>query len=85
MSLLFEEEDLPWLVPLRIYGDGADAQRNQPWEMFTMLPILGMKSSTLDSRLLLAIRNTTYTTSDCRDLILETIAWSFDVLSNLKP
>ena len=34
-------------VPLRVYGDGADAQ--QHFEVFTILPIMGCSSSTLDT------------------------------------
>lgn len=79
-----QDHDLAWTIPLRLYGDGADAHRNQSWEMFTMLPLLGGTSSTLDTRLLLSVRNTTYTMSDCRDSILQVIAWSFECLRTLQ-
>ena len=74
-------QDTSRCIPLRIYGDGADAQ--QHFEIFTMLPILGCSSSTLDSRILLNVRNTEKTTPEARRKILEIIAWSFESLRTL--
>lgn len=48
-----------------------------------MLPILGCSSSTLDSRILLNVRNTEKTTPEARRKILEIIAWSFESLRTL--
>ena len=77
-----------WLVNLwghelqvRLYGDGADAQ--QHFELMTMLAVVTSSSSTLDSRLVLSVRNTHRTTVECRDLINEVIAWSFESMRNL--
>lgn len=73
-------KDKRFFIPLRIYGDGADAQ--QPFEIYTVLPVLGAEnSSTLDTRLLVAVRNTFKTHDSCRDDILTVIAWSFEALS----
>ena len=66
------------VIPLRIYGDGADAARK--FEMFSLLPILSASSSTLDTRLVLAVRNCSRTYSDCRVKISEVLAWSFEAL-----
>lgn len=68
------------LIPLRIYGDGADAQSNQHFEMITLLPVLSASSSTLDTRLLMAVRNSDKTMVECRTKILEVVAWSFRAL-----
>ena len=67
-------------VPLRVYGDGADAQ--QHFEVFTILPIMGCSSSTLDTRLLCSVRNTERTTNEARKRIVEILAWSFEALRN---
>lgn len=74
-------KDTSRCIPLRIYGDGADAQ--QHFEIFTLLPILGCSSSTLDSRILLNVRNTEKTAPEARRTILEIIAWSFEALRTL--
>ena len=74
-------KDTSRCIPLRIYGDGADAQ--QHFEIFTLLPILGCSSSTLDSRILLTVRNTEKTAPEARRTILEIIAWSFEALRTL--
>ena len=75
-----QADQLQWVVPLRVYGDGADSHRNQAFEMFSLLPLLGPKSSTLDTRVLLGVRNTVYTMNSCRDAILDVISWSFSSL-----
>lgn len=80
------EQDLSTLVPLRLYGDGADAQ--QHFEIMTILPVLASNHSTLDSRILCSVRNTYKTTTECRRQILEVLAWSFKALRpliNLNP
>lgn len=74
-------QDIFTCIPLRIYGDGADAQVH--FEMFTVLPVLSASSSTLDSRLLTCVRNTDRTTPQARQSILEVLAWSFKALRNL--
>ena len=71
-------EDRRLCIPLRLYGDGADAQ--QHFEIFTMLPVLSTSSSTLDSRILLSVRNCDKTTVKAREDILQTLAWSFESL-----
>ena len=68
-------------IPIRLYGDGAEAQ--QPFEIYTMLSVLHAGSSTLDSRILLACRNVNQTRDTARDLILDVLAWSFECLCNL--
>ena len=67
-------------IPLRIYGDGADAQ--QHFEIMTILPVLASNTSTLDSRLLCSVRNCDKTTVDARFRIMEVLAWSFQALRN---
>lgn len=74
-------QDIFNCIPLRIYGDGADAQVH--FEMFTVLPVLSVSSSTLDSRLLTCVRNTDRTTAEARHSILVVLAWSFEALRNL--
>ena len=49
----------------------------------TMLAVVTSSSSTLDSRVVLSVRNSYRTTSACRDLINEVIAWSFECMRNL--
>lgn len=66
------------VIPLRIYGDGADAARK--FEFFSLLPILACSSSTMDTRLVLSVRNCSRTYSDCRVKLAEVIAWSFEAL-----
>lgn len=68
------------MIPFRLYGDGADAQ--QHFEIMTMLPTLAVSSSTLDSRILLSVRNTDKTTTVARTRILEVTSWSLKALSN---
>lgn len=75
-------EDTSHCLPLRIYGDGADAQANAHFEMYTVLPVLSVASSTLDTRLLYAVRNTDKTSPESRKKILETLAWSFEAMRN---
>lgn len=52
---------------------------------FTVLPTLGTSSSTLDTRLLVSVRNCDRTTVDCRTRILEVLAWSFECLRSWVP
>ena len=66
------------VVPLRVYGDGADAQ--QHFEIMTILPVLSASSSTLDSRILVSVRNSDKTTNEARYKILEVLSWSFNAL-----
>jgi len=63
-----------------LYGDGADAQSQQHFEIITILPILESSSSTLDTRLLTCTRNTSKTLAVARTKILEVITWSFHAL-----
>ena len=77
----FPIKDASTCVPFRVYGDGADA--SQHFELFTILPLLCCSRSTLDNRIVTAIRNTNKTTSECRRLILIVLAWSFEALCNL--
>ena len=65
-------------MPLRLYGDGADA--TQHFELMTLLPCLCCSSSTLDSRIAISIRNSNKTTVEARHKILEVLAWSFEAL-----
>ena len=65
-------------LPMRIYGDGADAQ--QHFEIMTVLPLLTCSSSTMDSRILCSVRNCDKTTNEARRLILEVLVWSFQAL-----
>lgn len=67
-------------MPLRLYGDGADAHNAQHFELMSMLPILCASSSTMDSRLLLTVRSCDKTTTQTRTDILTVIAWSFEAL-----
>lgn len=71
-------EDTDFTIPLRIYGDGADAQ--QHFEIVTILPVLASGSSTLDTRILCSVRNTDKTMVETRHKILEAIRWSFEWL-----
>ena len=68
--------------PYRVYGDGADSHRNQSFEAITLLPCLSGSSSTMDTRILVSIRNTVSTASSARTKISEVIAWS---LCCLRP
>lgn len=72
--------DLAKACPYRIYGDGADSHRNQNFEAMTMLPLMCGSHSTMDSRLLLSVRNAGATASGARVLINEVIAWSLMAL-----
>jgi len=63
-------------LPMRVYGDGADAQ--QHFEIMTVLPLLTCSSSTMDSRILCSVRNCDRTTNEARRLILEVLVWSFE-------
>ncbi len=76
-------KDLSTCCPLRLYGDGADAQTQQHFEIHTILPVLACNSSALDSRILCSVRNSTKTTNECRTQILEVLAWSFESLRTL--
>ena len=67
-------------MPLRIYGDGADAHNAQHFELMSMLPVLCASNSTMDSRILLTVRNCDKTTNQTRTDILTVIAWSFEAL-----
>lgn len=71
-------KDKSTCVPLRIYGDGAEAQ--QHFELMTILPVLASNHSTMDSRIVISVRNTQRTTAACRYRILEVLAWSFKAL-----
>lgn len=69
-------------LPLRIYGDGADARGRACFELYSILPVLSVSSSTLDSRLLVCVRNTA-TVTDTRQTICQILEWSFAALRNL--
>ena len=73
---------LDMAIPYRVYGDGADSHRNQSFEAITLLPCLSGSSSTMDTRILVSIRNTVSTASSARTKISEVIAWS---LCCLRP
>jgi hypothetical protein len=77
----FPIKDASTCVPFRMYGDGADA--SQHFELFTILPLLCCSRSTLDNRIVTAIRNSNKTTPECRQQILVVLAWSFEALRNL--
>ena len=66
-------------VPLRLYGDGADARGRAHFELYSILPVLSCSGSTLDSRLLVCVRNTN-TTTHTRQTICQILAWSFSAL-----
>ena len=76
--------DLAQTCPYRIYGDGADSHRNQNFEAMTLLPLMCGSHSTMDSRLLLSVRNAGATASGARVLINEVIAWSLMALRILS-
>lgn len=78
LSDVWSCKDPSFCIPLRIYGDGADAQ--QHFEIMTILPVLCCSSSTLDSRILCSVRNTSKTTNEARAHILQVLAWSFEAL-----
>ena len=71
-------------LPVRLYGDGADATRNQKFEVTSILPVLGLSSATMDSRIMLSCRNVCATGAGARDLVHKVIAWSFQCLSASK-
>ena len=73
---------LDMAIPYRVYGDGADSHRNQSFEAITLLPCLSGSSSTMDTRILVSVRNTVSTASSARTKISEVIAWS---LCCLRP
>ena len=75
---LLKSKDAKTCVPLRLYGDGANAQ--QHFEINTILPVLACGHSTLDTRLLCSVRNTQKTTVKARTDILVVLAWSFEAL-----
>ena len=50
----FPIKDASTCVPFRVYGDGADA--SQHFELFTILPLLCCSRSTLDNRIVTAIK-----------------------------
>lgn len=64
------------VLPYRLYGDGADSSQGQHFEITSVLPLLAESSSTLDTRVCLAIRNTVTTSDRARDLIHECVVWS---------
>lgn len=70
-------------IPVRLYGDGADATRNQKFEVSSLLPVLGLSHATLDSRIVLSCRNVGATTDEARDQINTVLAWSFECLRPL--
>lgn len=70
-------------IPVRLYGDGADSTKNQKFEVTSLLPVLGLSGSTLDSRIMLACRNVGATTDQGRDAINTVITWSFKCLRSL--
>ena len=74
------EGDFTHVVPLRIYGDGADTTRNQHMEILTLLPTLCASSATKDSRLLIACRSTVQTARAALGKLATVIAWSFEAL-----
>ena len=73
------------IIPLRIYGDGADVNKSGTlhFELLSLLPTLTASSSTLDSRLLLAVRSTYHTDPSALHDLSAVIAWSFEALSCL--
>lgn len=76
LSLSPNHFDISHFFPVRLYGDGAEAQ--QPFEIYTILSVMGESDSTLDSRLLTTTRNTLSTADTARDRILEVLAWSLE-------
>lgn len=42
-------DDFRRVVPLRVYGDGADVSRSQHFELISLLPVLTSASTTLDT------------------------------------
>lgn len=73
-------KDYGLYVPLRLYGDGADGRYgNVHFELYSILPVLAVSSSTLDSRLLTCVRNTA-TVPETRTTICRILAWSFNAL-----
>lgn len=78
LGCLLTSKDQRRFIPFRVYGDGADS--SQPFELFSILPVLCSSSSTLDGRLVTAVRNTHQSHDSTRDKILGVIAWSFQAL-----
>ena len=81
-DVLPTSEEYKWCIPLRAYGDGAEAQ--QHFEILSILPLMSCSSATLDSRILVNVRNTTKTASSARRTNLEVLAWSFSALRGLQ-
>ena len=73
-------DDFRRVVPLRVYGDGADVSRSQHFELISLLPVLTSASTTLDTRMAVSIRSTTVTEKSAVDAICSVIAWSFAAL-----
>ena len=84
-----------YILPVRLYGDGADSKRNQNFELtlgrcrgfagsnrlrMSLLPCLAAGSSTLDTRLVLSVRSTMATEPSASHVINEVIAWSLECL-----
>ena len=65
-------------IPFRVYGDGAEAQ--QKFELLSMLPLMSASHATLDSRILLTVRNCEKTHAQARTDILEVVRWSIEAL-----
>ena len=80
-TLISQHQDLSTCCPLRIYGDGAEAQ--QHFELISILPVLACGHNTLDTRLVCAVRNSQKTTTAARHQILIVLAWSFEALRSL--
>lgn len=73
--------DPNWALPLRLYGDGADVRGHNHFELMTLLPVLGASTSTMDTRLLLAVRSTIQTDQGPTvSKICEVLRWSFEAL-----
>lgn len=77
-SIVHTSKEYRSTIPLRLYGDGAEAQRH--FELLSILPIMSVSGSTLDSRVLISVRNSTKTGSEARRSTLEVVAWSFQSL-----
>ena len=76
-------EDFENVVPLRLYGDGADVSLSQHFEMMSVLPVLTSTSTTLDTRMVISVRSTTMTERSAVDAICSVVAWSFTALRPL--
>ncbi|CAL1130239.1 unnamed protein product [Cladocopium goreaui] len=80
--------DPNFVIPFRLFGDGAESSRKQKFEILTLvLPVVShanRSSATMDTRILISCMSGTYCNHYSRTRILETIAWSFEALSTGK-